>query len=275
MTTPKPTDHELLEHLRAADPISGRGAPEGSEGDDAWARVVALAGSSDRASQDETARRLPGRRRTTLRTGALSLAALAILSGTALAAGSALGIIDLGGGVSATPVSTIPVWDGTTGTFVNATVGASVSAAGTYAYHITGGTTTVECPFTDPARYQTEPNDIYVTSSRPLSAAELELLVPKSNPTPMDPDDVQITRNPAGQIISIGLMPGTPAYEAAQQGAATWKQLQADGAISTSGFDHPIGAGCFGPGEPPPSVPAGTTQTEPTAGSTASTNATR
>jgi len=269
MTTRKMTDNELLEDLRSADPISDRGAPDGREVEDAWARIVALAGSSDRISQAATARRFAGRRRTTLRTGVLGLAALTVLSGSALAAGSALGIVDLGGGVSATPVTTIPVWDGTTGTFVNATVGSSVSAAGSYAYHITGGTTTRECPFTNPPRYQTAPNDIYVTSSRPLSAAELELLVPEPNPTPIDANDMQITRDPTGQIVSIGPKPGTPASAGAQQAAATWTQLRADGVISTGGFDDPIGTPCFGRGEPPASFPAGITQTEPTSGSTA------
>ena len=268
MTTHKMTDNELLEQLRTADPIANEDAPERSDVDVAWARIVALAGSTDRTSRAATGRRPPGRRRTTLRTGALSLAALTVLSGTALAAGSALGIIDLGGGISAIPVSTIPVWDATTGTFVNATVGSSVNAAGTYAYHITGGTTTEQCPFTNPPRYQTKPNDIYVTSTRPLSAAELELLVPPSNPTPIDPDDIQITRNPAGDVVSVGLNPGTPASVADQKAAATWTQLRADGVISTSGFDHPIGTPCFGPGEPPASFPAATPQTGATSGST-------
>jgi len=43
------------------------------------------------------------RRRKTIRTSAMSLGAFAAMSGSALAAGDALGVIDLGGGSSAAP----------------------------------------------------------------------------------------------------------------------------------------------------------------------------
>ena len=153
------------------------------------------------------------RRRKTIRTSAMSLGALAAMSGSALAAGDALGVIDLGGGSSAAPVATFPVWDGATGTFVTATTGSSATAP--YAYHITGGTTTTQCPSTDPVRYETEPNDIYVTSTQPLTAAELQ------------------------QVLEMQT----------EHSAAASPQLRADGVQSIGSFDNPIGAGCgYGPG---------------------------
>jgi hypothetical protein len=151
------------------------------------------------------------RRRKTVRTTALSVGAFVALSGSALAAGDALGVIDLGGGSSAQAVTTIPVWDGASGTFVNATVGSSAIAP--YAYHITGATTTTPCPFTNPTRYETEPNDIYVTSNRPLNAAELEQALVANTP----PSDGGGGPDPAG-------------------------------VVSYSSFDNPTGDGCdYGP----------------------------
>jgi hypothetical protein len=177
------------------------------------------------------------RRRHAVRTGALSVGAFAALSGSALAAGDALGVIDLGGGSSAAPVTIIPVWDGATGTFVNATVGSSATAP--YAYHITGGTTTTRCPSTNPPRYQVEPNDIYITSTSRLTAAELQQALD---------DETEHT-------------------------AANLPQLRSDGVQSIGVFDNPIGAGCgYGPGNQPSVTPSSsTTQTGPSAGSTTAT----
>jgi hypothetical protein len=105
-------------------------------------------------------------------------------------------------------VTTIPVWNGTTGTFDNATVGPGTTTA--YAYHITGGTTTTRCPFTNPPRYETEPNDIYITSTSPLTATELQ------------------------QALAMET----------QHSAANWRALRADGVRSIGVFDNPIGVGC-------------------------------
>lgn len=106
------------------------------------------------------------RRRKTIRTTALGLAAVMVLSGTALAAGEAFGVIELGGEVTAVQVSSIPVWDGTTGTFIT-----GKSEDGSYIYHLTGGSEPyMSCGPTDP-----DPtNNIYVTSTRPLASAELK-----------------------------------------------------------------------------------------------------
>lgn len=106
------------------------------------------------------------RRRKAIRTTALGLAAVLVLSGTALAAGEALGVIELGGEVTAVQVSSIPVWNGTTGTFIT-----GKSEDGSYIYHLTGGRDiSMSCGATDP-----DPtNNIYVTSTRPLASAELK-----------------------------------------------------------------------------------------------------
>jgi hypothetical protein len=169
------------------------------------------------------------RRRKTIRTSAMSLGAFAAMSGSALAAGDALGVIDLGGGSSAAPVSSFPVWDGATGTFVTATTGSSTTAP--YAYHITGGTTTTPCPFTNPLRYETEPNDIYITSTQPLTAAELQ------------------------QVLEMQT----------DHSAAAFPQLRADGVQSIGAFDNPIGAGCgYGPGSSAATGSNTATQTSPT-----------
>ncbi|MGP0103290.1 MAG: hypothetical protein ACLPUT_16915 [Solirubrobacteraceae bacterium] len=120
------------------------------------------------------------RRRKAIRTSALSLGAVLVLSGSALAAGDALGVIDLGGGVSAARVSSVPVWDGSTGTFVtgsslpvwNEQAGAFVGGGNgsPYIYHLTGGSDpTLSCGPTDPEAT----NNIYVTSTHPLTSAEL------------------------------------------------------------------------------------------------------
>ena len=187
--------------------------------------LLELKAELGRAIREDHQRRQ--RRRKTIRTSALSLGAFAAMSGSALAAGDALGVIDLGGGSSAAPVSSFPVWDGATGTFVTATTGSSTTAP--YAYHITGGTTTTQCPFTDPPRYETEPNDIYITSTQPLTAAELQ------------------------QALEMQT----------DHSAAVLPQLRADGVQSMGSFDNPIGAGCgYGPGSATGSTAA--TQSNPT-----------
>ncbi len=148
------------------------------------------------------------RRRKTVRTGALTVGAFAALSGSALAAGDALGVIDLGGGSSAVPATIVPVWNSTTGTFDNATVGSSATAP--YAYHITGGTTTTRCPFTNPTRYEVDANDIYITSTSPLTTSELQQA--------LDDETNHTTAN-------------LPA-------------LRSDGVLSIGVFANPIGTGC-------------------------------
>ena len=100
------------------------------------------------------------------------------------------------------------MWNGTTGTFDNATVGPGTTTA--YAYHITGGTTTTRCPFTNPPRYETDQNDIYITSTSPLTVTELQ------------------------QALDMN----------ADHSGANWPVLRADGVQSMGTFADPIGAGC-------------------------------
>jgi hypothetical protein len=173
--------------------------------------LLELKADLSRAIREDHRRRQ--RRRKAVRTGALSVGAFAALSGSALAAGDALGVIDLGGGSSAAPVTSVPVWDGATGTFVSATVGSRSTAP--YAYHIAGGTTTTRCPFTNPPRYEVTPNDIYITSTNALSATELQQALD---------DETEHT-------------------------AANWPELRSDGVQSIGVFDNAIGAGC-GYGQP-------------------------
>lgn len=125
----------------------------------------ALKAQLRQAIRDDHSRRQ--RRHKTIRTSALSLATVLVLSGSALAAGDALGVIELGGGVSAAPVSSLPVWNGKTGTFVTGTGGNGTP----YIYHLTGGNVrSLSCGPTDP----NPTNNIYITSTRPLTSAELK-----------------------------------------------------------------------------------------------------
>ena len=112
-----------------------------------------------------------GRRHRLVRTAAITVGVLAALTGTALGAGSALGIIDLGGGVSATQVTTLPVWNGTTGTFDSGT------ANGQYIYELAGlGVGVFACGGNTP--------DVaaFLTSNQPLTQADLEDLLDPSAP---------------------------------------------------------------------------------------------
>lgn len=125
----------------------------------------------ERAVEDTIRRRSAPRRRLPgahpLRVALVGLAAVALLGGTALAAGGAFGVIDLGGGVSAEQVESAPEWNGLTGAFVDS------SANGDYVYHVVGGSAfALACPG--------EPfpvNNMYVTSTRPLSESELSSLL--------------------------------------------------------------------------------------------------
>ena len=85
------------------------------------------------------------------------------------------------------------------------------------------------CPFINPTRYELEPNDIYITSTRPLNAAELEQAFVANTP----PSDGGGDPEPAGFV-------------------------------SYSSFDHPLGAACYGPCNEPSVTPSsGATQTGP------------
>ena len=130
------------------------------------------------------------RRRKLARTVALSLAALVALSGSALAAGDALGIIDLGHGISAAQVSGLPAWNGETGTLV------AGKANGFYTYRLTGGVARLLSCGSAPVT-----NNIYITSSRPLSQSELKGLLDPASPSGIKP--IVFGRTQAMGITSI------------------------------------------------------------------------
>lgn len=144
-------------------------------------------------------------RRKVVRTTALGLAAVMVLSGTALAAGEAFGVIELGGGVTAVQVSGIPVWNGTTGTFIT-----GKSEHGSYIYHLSGSSDpTLACGPTDPR----PTNNIYVTSTRPLAAAELKEVLDselshETRPAPVIRKEMEEGKLPGGgKLVSGGRHP--------------------------------------------------------------------
>jgi hypothetical protein len=127
--------------------------------------VLALKHDLARATRADHDRRVRRRRR--VRTTALTLGTLAALSGSALAAGDALGVIDLSGGVSATPVSTFPQLNGETWTM------APGGADAPYVYHLTGSAAAgVGCGPADP----NPTNNIYITATSQLTTDQLQQL---------------------------------------------------------------------------------------------------
>jgi hypothetical protein len=158
------------------------------------------------------------RRHRLLRTTAITVGALAALTGTALGAGSALGIIDLGGGVSATPVTTLPVWNGSTGTFDSGT------ANGQYIYELSGlGADTFVC---GPA---TPDVATFLTSTQPLTQSDLESLLDPSNPSGLNPQVNQaalgITSESGGCFpTSVADPLGTPQTPSERAAAEAWTQ---------------------------------------------------
>jgi hypothetical protein len=122
------------------------------------ADLLAIRANLVHAAERDLRRR--NRRRRSVRTAAVGLTAAIGLSGTALAAGAALGVIDLGNGIQAQHVESYPAYDVATHQFVQ--------VHGDYIYHLTGGRNNLSaCP--------NNPNDIYVESTRPLSAEQLKL----------------------------------------------------------------------------------------------------
>jgi hypothetical protein len=122
--------------------------------------VQAIRSALLRAARVDLQRR--DRRRKATRMCALGVAAVLVLSGSALAAGEVLGVIDLGGGLRAQPVNTFPAYNVSTHQFVRV-------HSNNYVYHVTGGRMPAEsgCP--------THENDIYVESGGPLTSSELHL----------------------------------------------------------------------------------------------------
>ncbi len=126
----------------------------------------------ERAVEDairrESERRQWFPRRGFLRLAVLGFAATALLGGSAFAAGSVLGVIDLGNGVRAEQIMGAPEWDGISGSFVNSPVSRE------YVYHVVGGSAlALSCGAAD--LWPT--NNIYVRSIKPLDEGELRALL--------------------------------------------------------------------------------------------------
>ena len=119
------------------------------------------------------------RRRKAVRTGALSLGALLALSGSAVAAGEVLGVIDLTGGVTATRVSSVPVSGHVVALCPSNTCAAGAPSDAPFIYHLVGGQALrvlggIRC---GPADGGVTTNSLYLTSTRALTAAQLQGVV--------------------------------------------------------------------------------------------------
>jgi hypothetical protein len=118
------------------------------------------------AAATRDARRRASRRKA-VRVCAIGATGVLALSGSALAAGDLLGVIDLGGGLHAQEVNSYPAYDVSTHRFVQ--------MHGDYVYHVTGGHVRglTACP--------THENDIYIESSGPLTEPQLQLAAELAN----------------------------------------------------------------------------------------------
>lgn len=119
------------------------------------------------------------RRAKTARIAALGATALLALSGTSLAAGQALGLIELGGGATAARVSRAPA---SGPVFVMGFTGCQhgeCSAKRPYVYRVNGGHVTrnfggITC---DASTSRLTPRVVYVSSSRELNGRELRAAI--------------------------------------------------------------------------------------------------
>jgi hypothetical protein len=120
-----------------------------------------LIGAARRDLQSRT------RRRGSVRACAIGATGALVLSGSALAAGDVLGLVELGGGLRAQQVNTYPAYNVSTHRFVQ--------VHGEYLYHVTGGRVRglSACP--------THENDIYIESSRALTEPQLQLAAELAN----------------------------------------------------------------------------------------------
>jgi hypothetical protein len=185
----------------------GRNDPGRSELSPALLALKAELGSAIR--RDGERRR---RRRKAIRTSTLSLGALLALSGSALAAGDAIGVIQLGGGVDAAPVSSIPVLDEKTDSFYTG------KPATPYTYHLTGGEAIGigPCGPTDPH----PTNNIYVQSSAPLGRETLQEIRETVGDGKMWPHIPGVSISNGCPTPGVAGQPGTPGSPAVPGKAA-------------------------------------------------------
>jgi hypothetical protein len=139
----------------------------------------------------------------------IGAAMMLVLGGTAFATQAVFGIINLGNGLRAQQVTSVPDWDGISGSFV------STSQSHGYVYHVVGGTALeLSCGPED----LSATNNIYVRSKRPLDESELkELLVSQFVQTPLSLEQKAIAalrarhhghprRAPNGKALPAGVL---------------------------------------------------------------------
>lgn len=163
------SDEQLYALIRESHPPEESFPPAAAEteGDRVLSQILA----SDRSETEQPRRWRAKRRRRTVRTGALSVGAVLVLSGSALAAGSALGVIELGGGDTAETVTSVPTPYRSNGKVYDVTAKPGTA----YAYRLAGGQSPLRCA--DP--------QLTVESNRQLSKEELHkiLLEESEGPT--------------------------------------------------------------------------------------------
>lgn len=118
------------------------------------------------------------RRRKTARIGLIGMVCALALSGSALAAGAALGVIHLGGGATAQRIAKVPAPKGSSGEIALGYVGCyhhDCAAKPAYVYRVSGGHARrsfggIDC---GPRAAPFMPRRIFVTSHVPLSRSQL------------------------------------------------------------------------------------------------------
>jgi hypothetical protein len=156
------SDEQLYALIRESHPPEESFPPAAAEteGDRVLSQILA----SDRNESEQPRRYGAKRRRGIIRTGTLSVGAVLVLSGSALAAGSALGVIELGGGDTAETLATVPVqYQRSNGTSYQVNVPSGTA----YTYKLAGGESNLICA--NP--------ELLVESNRQLSSEELHQLL--------------------------------------------------------------------------------------------------
>jgi hypothetical protein len=195
------SDEQLYALIRESHPPAESFPPAAAE------RVLSEILASD-PNQTEQSR--PSRvkaRRKVIRTGTLSVGAVLVISGSALAAGSALGVIELGGGDTAETVPTVPVYvQGSDGK----TYQVNVPSGAAYTYKLAGGEPDLSCAHTE----------LIVQSNRQLSSEELHklLLEDSAGPTHVPSDTLPPGVKGIGETC-IKAPPATGAEAEAQANA--------------------------------------------------------
>ncbi|HSZ04903.1 MAG TPA: hypothetical protein VK778_06840 [Solirubrobacteraceae bacterium] len=195
------SDEQLYALIRESRPPDESFPPSAAEteGDRVLSQILA----SDRS---ETEQPRAKRRRRMVRTGALSVGAALVLSGSALAAGSALGVIELGGGDTAEALTSVP----TPYTSNGKTYEINAKPGTAYAYRLVGGV--------PPSRMRCADPQLTVESNRQLSKEELHkiLLEESEGPTRVGSDLLP----PGVESVGWGCVGARPAASPSTQAEA-------------------------------------------------------